>query len=448
MAKLVAHVPTGLSYFSVVQAGCRSQPHLWKALDLLWTETGEKDILMFFKNVMSNIDTVRNLRTKIDCISNDYQKMAFFPLWPTDPMNNAITLDDYQNFQLSVVTAEQAVVIHHFFLTNCLVYITHSDRFMVKIMEGNGFNWVPMKITELKRILDAKSLRFIRDEKIKTCSYSAYLKEPMITQNFVQFVDRDFCKHHPDDKIFPEWNGFEFPLVKPVDMNIIHPFLDHVLQVICDGNQEYYEVEMKKNAWIFQNPLGHMGWVTVLVGEEGTGKNRYTDILCALWGPRYATPNLKSLSQITDEKSYKILHNKKIIVVNELPDINSRQGRSTPWDKVKPLITDDTLTVREMRRDFGDTPEKNINNYFFLTNNVQSVKIPEDDRRYFPLRVSSKRKRSPELTKLYDLQFDPVFLSHLLTYLLNLDTTGLNRYQPLETELKREIMEGQKMLLE
>jgi hypothetical protein len=40
---------------------------------------------------------------------------------------------------------------------------------------------------------------------------------------------------------------------------------------------------MMKNAWIFQNPQKHMNWATVLVGEQGTGKNQYTNVLCELW---------------------------------------------------------------------------------------------------------------------------------------------------------------------
>jgi hypothetical protein len=38
-----------------------------------------------------------------------------------------------------------------------------------------------------------------------------------------------------------------------------------------------------------------MGWATVLVGEQGTGKGMYTDVLCKLWGDEWVQQNINSV---------------------------------------------------------------------------------------------------------------------------------------------------------
>jgi hypothetical protein len=327
------------------------------------------------------------------------------------------------------------------------VYLSHTKEFVVRLREKGKILWQVMTKNQLKKVLEAKSMQYHTEKKTVNALYSVFLDHPMITQDTVNFGHQDFCKTDEDDDTFPVWTGFGFPVVDVIDLDILQPFLDHVKNIICGGNQLYYETEMKKNAWIVQNPLLHMGWATVLVGQQGTGKNRYTDILCALWGEKNSQPNVDHVSFITAEKGLTLVHYKKIVVINELPELNSRQGKNTEWETLKSRITDDTLTARRMYHDFAVTPERNVSNYFFCTNNVHSVQIPEGDRRYFVLAVSDAKKGDTEyFAKLVEMKSDPTFLSNLLSYLLKLDTTGLNVYQPLETELKKTMMESQEPL--
>ena len=128
------------------------------------------------------------------------------------------------------------------------------------------------------------------------------------------------------------------------------------------------------------------------------------------------------MEQVTCEKAYKIIVNKKLVVCNELPPVNSRQGRNLQWDTMKTRITEDDLQIRAMYKDYDETV-RNVSNYILTTNNVHSIPIDEDDRRYFLLEVSAERRNNHEyLDKLYNLQKDEEFLSHLLTYFLKYDT--------------------------
>jgi hypothetical protein len=248
-------------------------------------------------------------------------------------------------------------------------------------------------------------------------------------------------RENPD--CFPAWHGHKYTEVEQVNTELIQPFLDHVLNVICNGDRELYEVEMKKNAWIFQNPLHHMGWATVLVGSQGTGKSLYCNILCNLWGDLYSNPNVK-VKHVTDDKAYKIVHYRKLIVCNELPKFGSKEGQSTDWEILKSRITDKTLKMRSMYHDFEELQERNVSNYMFCTNNLDSVLISHDDRRYFVLEVSEDKKGDQEyFSLLFDLSESDEFLQHLLTYLLHYDVSGLNVHVPPLTETKKEIIESQ-----
>jgi hypothetical protein len=101
---------------------------------------------------------------------------------------------------------------------------------------------------------------------------SFFLDEPSVSGALRRYDHVDFFSEDP--RIFGIWGEFAFkpPDIRETDLDLIDPFLDHMLYVICAGNIEYCQQELMKNAWMFQNPNKHLHWATVLMGEEGTGK--------------------------------------------------------------------------------------------------------------------------------------------------------------------------------
>jgi hypothetical protein len=364
-----------------------------------------------------------------------------FPVFlPSEPLTSGITLDDYQ--MTDIVDEEYHMLFHHFFITNCIVMITSKNEYMVRIQQRDQKLWVSMGLNHLKKILDRCACYVDINGKKKKRKYSDYLDEPEIFKRIAKFTGRDFMRSEQDPTCFPAWHGHRYPEVPEVDEEIIGPFLDHTLNVICNGDRELYAVEMAKNAWIFQNPIEHMGWATVLVGPQGTGKSLYCNILCNLWGELYSNPNVK-VKHVTDDKAYKIVHYRKLIVCNELPNCASKEGKSTDWEILKSRITDKTLKMRSMYHDFEELQERNVSNYIFCTNNLDSVSMSHDDRRYFVLEVSDAKRGDAEyFDTLFRLSEDDLFLQHLLTYLLHYDTSKLNVHLPPLTETKREMIES------
>jgi hypothetical protein len=346
-------------------------------------------------------------------------------------------------------------MFHHFFITNCVVLIAGTNEYRVHQWRDGKNVWEAMKKKHLKEILDSKSMTFSTKSEFKKSGktkksvrfYSWFLDRPDINQLIMSFKGTDFT-NEDNPEVFPVWQHHAHEIVSEVDMELIAPFLDHVYTIICDRNKEYYEIEMKKNAWMFQNPLRHMGWATVLVGEEGAGKNRYTDILCKLWGDSYCQPNV-SVEQVTCEKARAIVHHKKLIVCNELPPINTKQGKNIQFDTMKTRITEDALQTRSMYHDFGSIIDRNVSNYILVTNHTNSLRIDDGDRRYFILNVSSERKNNHKyLDVLFHFLKNEKFLSHLLSYFLQYDTTGLDISKAVETELRADMIDNNRCYAE
>jgi hypothetical protein len=276
-------------------------------------------------------------------------------------------------------------------------------------------------------------------KKTKDVPLNKFLEHACIAGDLQTFTAVDFTNEE-NPRVFPIWRGHTHPLVPEVNMDLIQPFLDHVKNVICSGNEEYYDTEIKKDAWMFQHPLYHMGWATVLIGEEGTEKGMYTNVLCDLWGPEYSQRNVNSMEQVTGDKSMSTLRNQKLVVCNELSRTESKAGKNVNWDIMKSRITDDVVRARAMYQEYS-RPFRNTVNYIFSSNHMDSIYMSEGARRYFCLRVSSEHSRDTEYFGPLVRQWStPEFKSHLLTYLLRLDTTGLNVNDPPDTDLKVEIV--------
>jgi hypothetical protein len=147
------------------------------------------------------------------------------------------------------------------------------------------------------------------------------------------------------------------------------------------------------------------------------------------------------VDQITADKAFKILNNRKLIVCNEVAATEPHATKKANWDVMKSRITDDTIQVRAMYCDFGENL-RNVCNYIFCTNHLESIHMEARDRRYFALQVSSDHAQDTEYFRRLVATYTPAFYSHLLTYLLNMSTSGLNIHIPPMTELKNEMTEA------
>jgi hypothetical protein len=274
-----------------------------------------------------------------------------------------------------------------------------------------------------------------------------FMAEPSVCQSLNKFGRSTFYSEDPD--VFSVWRGHIHRIQPPEELSenlhLIQPFLDHVRNIICNRDERNYNTEMKKNAWIFQNPAKHLRWATVLISiAQGTGKTVfYTDVLCSLWGADWSEPNVNKMEEILGEKAQAMTENRKLIVCNELSSGDSRSGSRINWDAMKSRITDDVIRVRGMYKDRSQIPIQNMANYIFASNHTNSIVIEEGDRRYFPLQVSEEQVKNAEYFIPLAKSFEhPLFRSTLLSYLLNLDVSDFDPDNPPMTELKESMTDA------
>jgi hypothetical protein len=150
-----------------------------------------------------------------------------------------------------------------------------------------------------------------------------------------------------DSEILNLFQGFPYDVIEYKDINtnasnLISPFLDHVFNVICDKNNDLFNYIISWISYLIQNPSYKTETALILIGEQGTGKNKFfTDVLSKLFG-RYAIPNKNNINNIIGRFNSSI-ENKILVVCNELQSIDNAKHLNT--DGLKSLISDRKCNV-------------------------------------------------------------------------------------------------------
>jgi hypothetical protein len=355
---------------------------------------------------------------------------------PEADFDNDITLDDY----LADKSDNSTLGYHHRFLTSCIAIVSNTGTYVVKQRIGGKVVCKQFEKKGLVKILETKSATVQYRARNIDIGYGKLIDLPAINNSFKRFTAVDFAGEDPN--VFHLWRGHAWRVFRPeeeVDMALIQPFLDHVKNIICAGNERLFQIEITKDAWMYQNPNSHLKWATVMIGEEGAGKGTYTDPLCDLWGRAYSNKNINSTSQITSDNIRGVLDGVKIVATNELRSLEKGPAN---FDALKSRITDDTYTLRNLYED--PISCQNVNNYFFSTNNYDSIQVGIKDRRYFVLEVSAQQVGNLEYFAKLQATFTPEFYEHLLNYFLRCEVTeefGFSPFKPIDTELKTVLKE-------
>jgi phage/plasmid-associated DNA primase len=94
--------------------------------------------------------------------------------------------------------------------------------------------------------------------------------------------------------------------------------------------------------FLLQNPGSKTETAFLIIGEQGTGKNKFfTDVISKLFG-RYAIANENNINNIIGRFNSSF-ENKILVICNELQSINNAKHLNT--DCLKSLITDNSCTI-------------------------------------------------------------------------------------------------------
>ena len=187
---------------------------------------------------------------------------------------------------------------------------------------------------------------------------------------------------YPNDKLCPPqvyntWTGFEvekkeYDCIEPNGdiSNILYHFM-----VVANFDEKLYEYLLNYYAHIIQRPEVKTNVCLLIQGRQGTGKTTIAELLMKnLLGKKYVfdTPDIEKICG----RFNGIVQGKILGVLNEAT------GKDTFGiiDKIKDSITREDV-VMEFK---GIDPVviKDYCNYIYTTNNINPVKIDEDDRRF------------------------------------------------------------------
>jgi hypothetical protein len=230
------------------------------------------------------------------------------------------------------------------------------------------------------------------------------------------------------ETIFNLWKD---PQTDPVDADAT-PFLDHCKYIIPDDNER--EVFLDFMAFNLQKQGEKILWAVLLQGMQGTGKSYFAEIMTMILGEHnVSSPSNEELHEVYTQWA----KNCSFVVVEEL----MARGRLDLMNKLKPMITQPRISIREMYTPNYEMP--NRFNMLLLTNHKDAIILDEDDRRYFVVHSDAKIQKEKYYDELWDWTRKPEGIGAIYHNLLQRDLSQFNpkSHAPM-TKAKQEIIRG------
>ena len=222
------------------------------------------------------------------------------------------------------------------------------------------------------------------------------------------------------------WRGFS---VKPRKGDCSF-YLDHIKNIICNGNEEYYDYLISLLADSVQNPDIRPGVSVVLRGAQGTGKGIFIKEYGKLFGKHFT--HVSSSKQFVGNFN---AHLKDILIL--YADEAFWAGDKEAEGTLKRMITEETLVIEPKGKDAFTIP--NLIRVMISSNHDWVVPAGLEERRFFILDVGNSHIQDHVyFGKLYN-QLNEGGREALLYYLLHYDLAEKNLRAIPQTEALEEM---------
>jgi hypothetical protein len=178
----------------------------------------------------------------------------------------------------------------------------------------------------------------------------------------------------PDDML-NLWRGFGVE-PKQGDWSLMH---NHILNVICAGNQAHVDYLLNWMAYAVQHPAEPIGVAVALLGPQGAGKGIFARTFCELFGDHFA--HIANGEQLTGRFNAK-LATSCAVFLDEALWAGDKKGEGV----LKALITEPKLQMEAKFRD--PIMVDNRLRIMVASNNDWTVPVGIGDRRWFILKVA------------------------------------------------------------
>lgn len=167
-----------------------------------------------------------------------------------------------------------------------------------------------------------------------------------------------------------------YPEADEADMDLAgDAVLTHMSRLVAEP--AYRRTILDFMAYCVQYPGQKIRWALLLQGAQGCGKTALAEIMAAVLGRNHV--NMLDASKLfSDFNTWAA--DSQIVAVEEIRVVG--HNRHEVMDRLKPCISNDTVTVNGKHKDLRiNVP--NVTNYFMFTNHRDSLAVSSDDRRYF-----------------------------------------------------------------
>lgn len=279
------------------------------------------------------------------------------------------------------------------------------------------FNYITFKVA--KEELSTIKL-FPKTDNTDYTAWDAFLKYKHLF-NFDKIVFNQLEDPKPDRNgyvptIISFFHGYRYQKLPECNMKVIENYLKLIYEGISNSRDDVYNYILDWIANIAQNPGKRNMSAIVMKGNQGAGKNTFTDILAQLF-VGYSEPNISAIDDIVGRWN-SVIENKVLLVMNEL--MTAKDSYVQSMETLKTLITDPVMRIEEKFQ--PKRVSENVSNLIFISNNSKPIIIPKNDRRYLVITVNGKFVKDKKFfASLHNLPES--FYDNLMTFFLNRDIT-------------------------
>ena len=237
----------------------------------------------------------------------------------------------------------------------------------------------------------------------------------------------------PQDRVHKDryniYKGMDYVKNGDYDIDKIQHFLDHIKDILCDGNVEVYEYTMNWFARIIQTPhLKNKVGLVWYSEEEGVGKNIVLDVIRDIMGSDYyySTSCLENLLGNFNAA----IEGKILINLNEC----TWGGDKKKEGRLKELITENQITINQ--KNVKTYSIDNYANVVVTSNNDWILGINKNDRRWQMVTCSNQKFDSS-----YYKLLAGVDKQHLCNYFHSINLDNYDPTKRIKTELHHQQVE-------